>query len=278
MPLNRYIFAILSLVACVTAILGPPGNSSKVVIVTKADTYLDAYSKSRVDAEKAKEGVVIITAKDGEKKISNRDDSYNSGYDYTPPYSSSDSFSSSGSPSFSSSSSSYLPPSSYGPPVKFESEVTYNAPPNTYGPPASSYGPPASNYGPPSHSYGPPAPIYGPPIPKPLPPIYGPPLKPSYGVPYTAPGLGLLDKLSLKLDILTIAKLMLKFLIFKKIVTMIAVVCMLLVIPKLISFKKDKDGAGADEDDRQFGRKNCKCYTSIKIRHHNIPISFLIIM
>nr|XP_026489785.1 LOW QUALITY PROTEIN: uncharacterized protein LOC113396169 [Vanessa tameamea] len=267
--LFRYCFAFLSFFACVSAIVGPAANSSKVVIVTKADTYLDAYSKSRVDAEKAKEGVVIVTAKDGEKKISNRDDSYNSGYDYSPPYSSSDSFSSSGSPSYSGpssysgSSNSYLPPSSYGPPVKFESDVTYTSPPNTYGPPASnygppahSYGPPAQSYGPPSHSYGPPAPVYGPPIHKPAPlaPVYGPPLKPSYGVPYTAPGLSFFDKLSLKLDILTIAKLMLKFLIFKKIVTMIAVVCMLLVIPKLISFKKDKDGT--EEDERKFGGRN----------------------
>lgn len=279
MALHRNFFALLSLAVCVTAILGPSANSSKVVIVTKTDTYLDAYSKSRVDAEKAKEGVVIITAKDGEKKISNRDDSYNSGYDYSPPYSSSDSFSSSGSSSYPSSGSSntYLPPSSYGPPVKFESDVTYNAPPNTYGPPTPNYGPPAHSYGPPSYSYGPPAPVYGPPVHKPLPPpIYGPPLKPSYGVPYTAPGLGFFDKLSLKLDILTIAKLMLKFLIFKKIVTMIAVVCMLLVIPKLITFKKDKDGASTDEDERKFENNNSKwkllTKTNLKLIKYNIHV------
>lgn len=274
MAFYRYCFAVLSILACVTAIVGPGANSSKLVIVTKADTYLDAYSKSRIDAEKAKEGVVIITAKDGEKKISNRDDSYNSGYDYSPPYSSSDSFSSTGPSSYSGSSNNYLPPSSYGPPVKFESDVTYNAPPNTYGPPASNYGPPSSNYGPPaqsygppSHSYGPPSPVYGPPVHKPLPPppVYGPPLKPSYGVPYTAPGLSFFDKLSLKLDILTIAKLMLKFLIFKKIVTMIAVVCMLLVIPKLISFKKDKEGG--DEEERKFNDRNGEFQLIISIIH-----------
>ncbi|CAK1555320.1 unnamed protein product [Leptosia nina] len=238
---------VLTACACASAIVGPVANVTKSA--TKTDTYLDAYSKSRVEAEKAKQGVVIITAKDGEKKISNRDDSF-SGYDYTPSYPSD---------SYSSGSNGYLPPSSYGPPVKFESDITYNSPPNTYGPPTSNYGPPTTSYGPPS--YGPPAQSYGPPISKPFPPIYGPP-KPSYGVPYTAPGLGFLDKLSLKLDILTIAKLMLKFLIFKKIVTMIAVVCMLLVIPKLISFKKDKGGDGNDEDERQFANRNLLELTS----------------
>ncbi|CAG4930010.1 unnamed protein product [Colias eurytheme] len=243
---------VLTVCACVSAIVGPAANATRSA--SKTDTYLDAYSKSRIEAEKAKQGVVIITAKDGEKKISNRDDSF-SGYDYTPSYSSSDSFSSSGP------SNSYLPSSSYGSPVKFESDITYNSPPNSYGPPSSSYGPPSGSYGPPTASYGPPSPAYGPPIHKPL-PVYGPP-RPSYGVPYTAPGLGFFDKLSLKLDILTIAKLMLKFLIFKKIVTMIAVVCMLLVIPKLISFKKDKGGDdNNDEDDRQFGHKNLLELTS----------------
>ncbi|XP_013138092.1 PREDICTED: LOW QUALITY PROTEIN: uncharacterized protein LOC106103009 [Papilio polytes] len=282
----RISLTILCLSACAAAIVGPVANSTSKS--TKTDTYLDAYSKSRVEAEKSKQGVIIITAKDGEKKISNRDDSYQSVYDYSPPYSNGDNngFGSSGS-SYpdSTTSNSYLPPSSYGPPVKFESDITYNAPPNTYGPPSSSYGPPASSYGPPSSSYGPPASSYGPPaqsygppaasygppsnsygppIHKPPPPIYGPPLKPSYGIPYTAPGLSFFDKLSLKLDILTIAKLMLKFLIFKKIVTMIAVVCMLLVIPKLISFKKDDGGNGNanDEEDRQFGHSRVVELTS----------------
>ncbi|XP_072932690.1 uncharacterized protein [Epargyreus clarus] len=255
MAFIRYFAIVLSLSACASAILGPSGNGTKSI--SKTDTYLDAYSKSRIEAEKAKQGVIIITAKDGEKKISNRDDSYSSGYDYNPSSSNGDSYSGYGSSSSSgpSPSNSYLPPSSYGPPVKFESDITYNAPTNTYGPPAPSYGPPAQTYGPPAPTYGPPSFSYGPPIHKPLAPVYGPPLKPSYGIPYTAPGLGFLDKLSLKLDILTIAKLMLKFLIFKKIVTMIAVVCMLLVIPKLITFKKDGN-QNNDEDDRQFGGSN----------------------
>lgn len=245
--------AVLSLCACACAIVGPGTNGTKSN--HKTDTYLEAYSKSRVEAEKAKQGVVIVTAKDGEKKISNRDDSYHSGYDYPP----SDSFSSSG---YSSgpSSSSYLPPSSYGSHVKFGSETTYNLPPNTYGPPSPTYGAPQT-YGPPAQSYGPPAQSYGPPIHKPLPPvpIYGPPLRPTYGIPYST-GLpsfmGFFDKLSLKLDILTVAKLLLKFLVFKKIVTMLAVVCMLLVIPKLIKFKKDDNSGGSiDEYERKFGIK-----------------------
>uniref|UniRef100_A0A2A4J6B0 Uncharacterized protein n=1 Tax=Heliothis virescens TaxID=7102 RepID=A0A2A4J6B0_HELVI len=272
MAIFKYIAVILACGACVSAIVGP-SNETKSVL-SKTDTYLDAYSKSRIEAEKAKQGVVIITAKDGEKKISNRDDSYQpAGYDYSPPFSSDSGFSSSGSSGYASGSNSYSSPSSsYGPPVKFEPEITYNAPPNTYGPPspnygppAHSYGPPAPSYGPPAQTYGPPAQSYGPPIHKPLPPpIYGPPLKPSYGVPYTAPALGFLDKLSLKLDILTIAKLLLKLLIFKKLVTMLAVVCMLLVIPKLISFKKGNNGGGnTDEDERNFGAKNLVELTSV---------------
>ncbi|GBP88102.1 hypothetical protein EVAR_64578_1 [Eumeta japonica] len=158
------------------AIVGPASKNNTNSL--KTDSYLEAYSRSRIEAEKAKQEVIIVTAKDGEKKIANRDDSYN-GYDYTPPADSGFSSFTSQDPS---DSSSYLPPSNYGTPVKFGSEPTYTAPHNTYGPPAPSYGPPA-------HTYGPPAPSYGPPIHKPLPPpIYGPPVKPSYGVPYTAPG------------------------------------------------------------------------------------------
>lgn len=264
MALRRCV-AVVSLCACVSAILGPPGNSTKIT-EQKTDSYLDAYSKSRIEAEKAKQGVIIVTAKDGEKKISNRDDSY-SGYDYSAPHSGVDST------SFSSSASSgYSGPSSSNS-YKFEPEITYNSPPNTYGPPANTYGPPSNTYGPPTQTYGPPAlnygspsqnygpPVqsYGPPVHKPV-PVYGPPPKPSYGVPYTAPGLGFLDKLSLKLDILTVAKLLLKFMIFKKIVTMIAVVCMLLVIPKLISFKKDASSSGNDEEYRKFGDRNCELF------------------
>ncbi|KAJ8716634.1 hypothetical protein PYW07_003261 [Mythimna separata] len=281
MALFKYFAIILAVSSCVSAIVGPANTTKSSA--SKTDTYLDAYSKSRVEAEKAKQGVVIITAKDGEKKITNRDDSYQpSGYDYSPSYSSDSSFSSTGSSGYSgpSASNSYSPPSSsYGAPVKYEPEITYNSPPNTYGPPSPNYGPPAHSYGPPAPSYGPPAPSYGPPaqtygppaqsygppVHKPLPPpIYGPPLKPSYGVPYTAPALGFLDKLSLKLDILTIAKLLLKLLIFKKLVTMLAVVCMLLVIPKLISFKKGSSGGGnIDEDERSFGDKNVVELTSV---------------
>lgn len=264
MALARYCYVILTLSVCVSAIVAPVGNTTKSTS-QKSDSYLDAYSKSRIEAEKAKQSVIIVTAKDGEKKISNRDDSFQ-GYDYSPSYSSDTGFSSSGSSglpssfsspssSFSGSSSSYSPSPTYGSPIKFESDITYDAPPNSYGPPSHTYGPPAQTYGPPAPTYGPPPQSYGPPIHKPLPPVYGPPLKPSYGVPYGAPGLGFFDKLAIKLDILTIAKLLLKFFIFKKLVTMLAVVCMLLVIPKLISFKKDKD-TNNDEDERKFGNSD----------------------
>ncbi|XP_037969193.2 adhesive plaque matrix protein [Plutella xylostella] len=244
---------VLTVCACATAIVGPAGNGTKTV--HKTDTYLDAYSKSRIDAEKAKAGVIIVTPNDAEKKtpvdkkITNREDTYQPSYDYSPSYPSSDSYSASGysAPS----ANSYLPPS-YNP-VKFETP-TYTAPANSYGPPAPTYGPPAKSYGPPAHSYGPPAHSYGPPVHKPYPPapVYGPPV--SHGVPYST-GLGFLDKLKLKLDLLTIAKLLLKLLIFKKLVTMLAVVCMLLVIPKIIEFKKGGEKPSHDEEgyERKFG-------------------------
>lgn len=246
------VLTFLCVFICARAIVGPGGNVTKSKI-EKTDTYLEAYSKSRIDAEKAKQGVVIVTAKDGEKKITNRDDSYQSGYDYSPPYNT-DSFSSSGfSSQGPSASNNYLPPSNYGTPVKYPTDSYSQPSQNTYGPPSNNYGPPSNSYGPPAQSYGPPAQSYGPPIHKPLPPVYGPPAKPSYGVPYTAPGLSFLDKLSLKLDILTIGKIMLKVMIFKKIVSMLAVVCLLLFIPKLIHFKKDDgNNYNDEEEDRTF--------------------------
>lgn len=260
----RYVL-VFSLCVCVSAIMGP-GNGTKTNS-QKTDTYLDAYSKSRIEAEKAKQGVVIVTAKDGEKIITNRDDSYQPSYEYSAPYHAADSgFSSSGfSSQGPSASNNYLPPSSYGTPIKYPDS---HAAVNNYGPPAHTYGPPAQNYGPPVQNYGPPPSNYGPPIQKPLAPIYGPPIKPFFNVPYTAPGLGFLDKLSLKLDILTIAKIMLKLLIFKKIVSMLAVVCLLLFIPKLIHFKKGGNNNYNDEEDRKFGDKNGELFNITKLLVH----------
>lgn len=54
--------------------------------------------------------------------------------------------------------------------------------------------------------------------------------------------LGLLDKIHLKLDIYTILKVLLKLVIFKKIVSFIALICLLLFIPKFKMDKEEDDG------------------------------------
>ncbi|XP_037943176.1 uncharacterized protein LOC119676025 [Teleopsis dalmanni] len=87
--------------------------------------------------------------------------------------------------------------------------------------------PPNNNYLPsqtPGYSYGPPNNIpYGPPPPPPPFP---------YQTHYSKGHL-IFDKISTKLNLLTIGKIILKLLIFKKIVKFIAVICLLLILPKL---------------------------------------------
>lgn len=51
---------------------------------------------------------------------------------------------------------------------------------------------------------------------------------------------GFLDKFKLKLDLFTIGKLLLKLVIFKKIVSFIAIICLLLFIPSLKNHDKDE--------------------------------------
>ncbi|GLV31936.1 hypothetical protein CBL_07695 [Carabus blaptoides fortunei] len=105
-----------------------------------------------------------------------------------------------------------------------------SGPGQEYGPPGHGY--PETPYPPPAH-YG--APMYGP-------PAHGPSYpSPFLGMPHAM--LGLLDKFHLKLDIFTVLKIILKLVIFKKIVSFIAILCLLLFIPK---FKMSK---GGDEDD-----------------------------
>ncbi|KAL3276456.1 hypothetical protein HHI36_011837 [Cryptolaemus montrouzieri] len=101
-------------------------------------------------------------------------------------------------------------------------------PQKNYGSP-SSYGPPQPVYGPPQPVYGPPQPVYGPPQ-----PIYGPPSQPSNfnGLPYSLIE-SIIDKFKFKLDLFTIGKIILKLVIFKKIVSFIAILCLLLFIPSL---------------------------------------------
>ncbi|XP_066245513.1 uncharacterized protein [Euwallacea similis] len=143
----------------------------------------------------------------------------------------------------------------------------YPGPENNYSPPngplASQYGPPVPQYGRPSPQYGPPQ--YGPPQYGPPPyggfvePQYGPPsqnLQVFYGVPHAMVNIWdkILEKIKWKLDLFTFGKILLKLVIFKKIVSLIAILCLLLFIPKL-KHKKLFLG-GVSEDDRGLERNS----------------------
>ncbi|KAJ3621056.1 hypothetical protein MTP99_003231 [Tenebrio molitor] len=106
--------------------------------------------------------------------------------------------------------------------------------------PGYQYGPPS---GPPKYTYGPPAPShnYGPPV-----PVYGP-SAPVYGMPHGM--LGLLDKLKFKLDLFTIGKILLKIVLFKKFVSFVAIICLLLFIPTLKRKVDEGIPEGGDDDD-----------------------------
>ncbi|XP_055377895.1 uncharacterized protein LOC129609798 [Condylostylus longicornis] len=115
--------------------------------------------------------------------------------------------------------------------------------------------PPVPEYGPP------PAPVYGPPAPK---PIYGPPPHPSHIYINHPPPFfhhhhhpreeTWLDKLKLKIDLFTIGKLLLKLIIFKKIVKFFAMICLLLFLPKLKNlFSEDMMEDASSAESRDFG-------------------------
>lgn len=119
----------------------------------------------------------------------------------------------------------------------------------SYNPPAPQYGPPPNyspNYGPPQ--YGPPAPHYGPPNHH-----YGPiHPEPVHGIPYSLIE-NLLDKFKFKLDLFTLGKILLKLVIFKKIVSLIAILCLLLFIPSLKHHEQDHEDEGGMDEMRKFG-------------------------
>ncbi|XP_017776243.1 PREDICTED: uncharacterized protein LOC108562419 isoform X2 [Nicrophorus vespilloides] len=160
----------------------------------------------------------------------------------------------------------YKPQEEYGPPkdVYGPPKDNYGPPKDLYGPPKDVYGPPKDIYGPPKDTYGPPqgfeptpdvygppkvTPVYGPPSYSYQPaPVYGPPMDHSYGIPHGM--LGILDKIKVKLDLFTIGKIILKLVIFKKIVSLIAILCLLLFIPSLK--EKHQDDGDADDEMRNF--------------------------
>lgn len=184
------------------------------------------------------------------------------GYSYSPPVSE------------------YGPPATeYGPPISGEygpPSSSYEPPGPSFGPPSSSYGPPSSSYGPLSSSYGPPSSSYGPPSSSYGPPSfsyhYGPP---SYGRPVNVFNYGpvpqkfpiihsaprdehwLFDKFKFKLDLFTIGKILIKLIIFKKIIKFIALICLLLFLPKLQTKQMNivEMLAGADESEESAEEK-----------------------
>nr|XP_050864695.1 uncharacterized protein LOC127070592 isoform X3 [Vespula vulgaris] len=150
--------------------------------------------------------------------------------------------------------------------INFHDYSAYpNSPQNSYGPPQNSYGTPQNNYGPPQSNYGPPNHIYGVPAhPQQFDEL---PLGNSYishqqgevrgydssaGIPYGHSSSSLIEfpridlswPFALKLNAFTLAKILLKLVLFKMIVKFIAVICLLLFIPKLEIIKKpNKDEA-----------------------------------
>ncbi|KAL6445962.1 hypothetical protein ACFW04_000970 [Cataglyphis niger] len=235
----------------------------------KRDSYLDALRHSR-NSEDSREGIVQTDSKTN----TNRRE-YVQGPVYRPE-------TEYGSPE--SSYASKNPRIAYGGPSDSYSQSlkpsmgyndNYNAPQNSYGPPQNPYGPPQD--GP---SFYPQTPSYGPPANSYLPPQqgeikgYGSSMHssiptPVYGAPYALPEVSYISLLpsfdlglpfALKLNAFTIAKIILKLVIFKMIVKFIAVICLLLFIPKLEIIKKKVSDKDEDDEERSLSSP----YTSLE--------------
>ncbi|TGZ50139.1 Uncharacterized protein DBV15_00834 [Temnothorax longispinosus] len=232
------------------------GKSPKAAFA-KRDSYLQALMHSR-NSDDPREGIVQTDS----KTKANRRAEYVQGPIYKPEteYGSPDSTYPSKRPriTYGGPNSPPSPSDSYPQPFR---PSDYNTPQNSYGPPQNSYGPPndgtsfypqISSYGPPGN-YLPPqqgeARGYGPSVPT---PIYGAP----YALPEThislLPSIDLGLPLALKLNAFTIAKIILKLVIFKMIVKFIAVICLLLFIPKLEIIKKKVSNKDDDDEERNF--------------------------
>ncbi|XP_076651500.1 uncharacterized protein LOC143358326 isoform X2 [Halictus rubicundus] len=204
------------------------------------DSYLEALSHSRTSTD-PREGVVSMDA----TSPSQRRREYVAG----PVYTGKDADSANthprivyGSPDRDSFS--MVPSDSYSLPSRgsvdfagFQNSYGQSQPPRaTYGPPSHSYPTATYNY-PPQQAYGPPAPVYGAP--------HGISESPSF----VLPTIDFSWPFALKLNAFTLAKILLKLVIFKMIVKFIAVICLLLFIPKLEIKKKGNRPSMHDDDD-----------------------------
>lgn len=255
-------------------------------IARKKDSYLEALRHSRT-SEDPREGIVRLDT----KTKANRREYVQQGpvykpesTEYGPPDSKSPRiiYGSPGASSLGDSySQSYKPSTDYG-----------GVPQNSYGPPQNAYGPSQNSYGPPQNSYGPSYGSSGNSYPPPQQgewskyfflliavtyilfnfAEYGPSIHnsiphPAYGAPYALsdvshisilPSFDLGLPFALKLNAFTIAKIILKLVIFKMIVKFIAVICLLLFIPKLEIIKKKVTNKDDEEEERGFSsRKSC---------------------
>ncbi|KAF5286395.1 hypothetical protein FQA39_LY16315 [Lamprigera yunnana] len=112
------------------------------------------------------------------------------------------------------------------------------------------YSGPKNIYGPPDHGYdyGSSKPIYGPP-----PYSYGNGFDSNFGIPYAL--VSIFDKLKSKLEIFTLLKILLKLVLFKKFVSFVGIICLLLFIPWIKDKHYAKPDGGEDDGDGDVMRK-----------------------
>ncbi|XP_035740769.1 uncharacterized protein LOC118449812 isoform X3 [Vespa mandarinia] len=217
-----------------------------IKIFTKKDTYLEALEHSHTSKD-PKEGVVHADVK---PKLKRRE------YIQGPVYKPETEYGAPKEPNtiYARPADGYLLPDQSS--INFNDYSVY--PENSYGQAQTNYGPPQSNYGPPSQTYGVPV------RPQQFDEL---PFGNSYmshqqgeargydssgGIPYEHTSSSLIEfpridlswPFALKLNAFTLAKILLKLVLFKMIVKFIAVICLLLFIPKLEIIKKaNKDEA-----------------------------------
>ncbi|GAB1859980.1 Kazal-like domain-containing protein [Camponotus japonicus] len=223
----------------------------------KRDSYLEALRHSR-NSDDPREGIVQTDLK---TKTNRREYVQGSVYRQDTEYGSPESSYASKNPRITYGGPSDSYPQSFKPSMGYSDH--YNVPQNSYGPPQNSYGPPQDgpsfypqtpSYGPPANSYPSPQQGYGPSVHTSIP-------TPIYGAPYALPDVSHISLLpsfdlglpfALKLNAFTIAKIILKLVIFKMIVKFIAIICLLLFIPKLEIIKKKVSNKDEDNEERNL--------------------------